>query len=309
MKLLFLFTTFLIFNCNISFSQKTKVETGEAIIMVETSMSEDQTLNKARQLAQINAIENAFGRIVVQGNSTFILNSTTGQKIETNNTFNFISDSYVNGEWIETLDEKVEKYNQPDGNRWVKITIKGKIRELKNLEYSCEAYTLSCPKLTCKCTEYNNGQGLYVYFKSPKDGYVSIYFDDPYEQITSRILPYSQSKNGVAMNFPVKADSSYYLFSSKHDYLKDSNNIDELELTAKTPLDHYKIYVFYSPLEFDKPLLNDMTQQVLDANAINAKYTLPPSLPSEQFQKWQIILRGKNPEIEMQTIMINVKKN
>jgi hypothetical protein len=291
------------------YGQKVKTEKGEYLMRIETNISEDEVTVKARQFAQINAIENAFGKIIVQGNSTFIQNTTTGQKTETDNTFSFIADSYVNGEWLETLDEKKELItNAQDGSHWIKITVKGKIREMKNLAYTCEIYTLNCPLNNCKTTIFNNGQSFYVYFKSPKDGFISIYFDDPYQNITTRILPYAHTSNNKTVNFAVKADNEYYLFSPKYDYLNDAANIDELELTSKTPLEQYKVYVLYSPEEFDKPLLSDFTKKMLSSYEIDSGYTLPPSLPSEKFQNWQLIMRAKNPEIEMQTIIISVKK-
>jgi hypothetical protein len=287
------------------FAQKVVVGYGEYTMKIESNISEDQAIEKARQYAQINAIENAFGKVIIQGNSTFIQNSSNKQQSESNNTFNFIADSYVNGEWLETIDEKKEFITNSDGSRWIKFSIKGDIREIKSSSYNCETYPLTCPSLTCKTNMFNNGQSFFIYFKSPHDGYLSIYFDDPYLHLTSRILPYGSYPNG---NFPIKADQDYYLFSRDHDYLNNPNNIDELELSANTSLDQYKIYVLFSPVEFNKPILSNYTQNMLDAYHINQGYTLPPSLPSEKFQSWQIIIRSKNADIEMQTIIISVQK-
>lgn len=290
-----------------SYSQKTVVEKGEYLMRIESSMSENDAIEQAIKMAQINAIENAFGKVVVQGNSSFIQNST-GKITETNSVFSFMADSYVNGEWIETLDQESEIINEKDGSRWVKVIVKGKIRELKNVNYNCEVYTLTCPRLSCKTTDFNEGQGLYLYFRSPQNGYLSVYLDDPYEKVTSRLLPYSRNLTGKTVNFHVNADSVYYLFSREFDYLNDKANIDELELSANNMADQYKIYVLFSTEDFDKPLLDDQTQRLLSNNKVESGYSMPPSLPSEKFQNWQIILRGKNPDIEMQTIMIQVKK-
>jgi hypothetical protein len=47
--------------------------------------------------------------IIIQGNSTFIQN-TTGERTETQNVFNFYSDTYANGEWIrDVIDPVIEK--------------------------------------------------------------------------------------------------------------------------------------------------------------------------------------------------------
>jgi hypothetical protein len=83
----------------------------------------------------------------------------------------------VNGEWIATLDETKDFYDE-DGYRWVKISIKGKVRELTKIPFTPETYTLSCSNKKCSTDVFNNGQELIVYFKAPNNGYVTIFLDD-----------------------------------------------------------------------------------------------------------------------------------
>lgn len=286
-------------------AQKVKTESGEFTMRVETNMSEDQAKLKCRELAQINAIENAFGKVVFQGNSTYIQN-TNGDKTETTNVFNFMADSYVNGEWLKTEDEKVEYFNEKDGSRWIKITIEGRIREKIMANPSFIIYPLTCPALNCKATFFNNGQNFYLYYKGAATGYISVFFDDPNTKETFRILPYTNSKNQVC--FPVKADNEYFLFSNKHNYTAEADIIDELELEAITSMDQYKIYVLFSPQPFDKPILNNKTNQVLQKKAIDEGYTSPKSMNSEAFQAWLQNIRIANSTIEMQTTYISVNK-
>jgi hypothetical protein len=289
----------------VCFSQKVKKESGEFTMRVETSMSEDEALRKCRELAQINAIENAFGKVVFQGNSTYIQN-TNGEKTETSNVFNFMADSYVNGEWLKTEDEKVEYFNEKDGSRWVKVSVEGRIREKIMANPSFVINTLTCPALHCKSGFFNNGQNLYLYYKGAKDGYITVFFDDPNSKETFRLLPYQNSKNQVC--FPVKADVDYFFFSKANDYTSEADVIDELELEAVTSMDQYKIFILFSPQPFDKPILNDKTKEVLQKKTIEQGYTSPKSLKSEAYQAWMQNIRIANSSIELQTTYITVNK-
>ena len=67
--------------------------------------SEISQLMSKSELAQakINAIENAFGSIILEGNSLYTLNKQQGTKTEFNQVFNSISDVFVNGDWIKDI--------------------------------------------------------------------------------------------------------------------------------------------------------------------------------------------------------------
>lgn len=306
LKTIYIFLFLILFFVHRLYCQKTLVAQGEYTLRIESYMSEDDAVEKARVYAQINAIESSFGKVIIQGNSTFIQNVSTEKQVETNSVFSFMADSYVNGEWIETISEKKDIFINNDG-RWVRIRVKGRIREIQNLVNSCEVFSLCCPSIQCKTTEFSSGQKFYMYFRSPKNGFVSIYMDDPCKKITTRILPYSHY-NGGTINFPVTADTGYIFFSMKYDYLKDIANIDELELIVNEQIEQYKIYILYSPSDFSKPILDDYSKEMLTNEQIGANYNLPPALTSEKYQNWQLTVRNKNPEIELQTLMITVRK-
>lgn len=290
-----------------SYSQKVKTEKGEYLMRIESNMSEDEAIKRARELAQINAIENAFGKVIFQGNATYIQNTSTNDRIETSNIFNFISDSYVNGEWIKTIDEQYKIINQNDGTRWIEMKVKGKIMEIAAVENNFEVQSLSCPEIKCKTFNFNNGQGLYIYFKSAKKGFINIYLDDPQMGETFKILPYQNTNNNALINFPVNGDFDYIFFSKEHDYLNE-HNVDELILEAEKLSEQYKIFVLFSPDPFNKPILNDKTKDKLDKKSLSANFTLPKSIESEKFQKWLCQIRSNNKLIQLLSFQITVIK-
>ena len=65
---------------------------GEYLTKFETNNVE-LFKSKCIELARINAIENTFGKVIFQGNSTYIQNTTSNLKNENYNSFNFIDKS------------------------------------------------------------------------------------------------------------------------------------------------------------------------------------------------------------------------
>ena len=107
------------------FSQRIVKTSGEAQVELPETRSRQEVKEEAKDLATINALERAFGRIVIQGNSTYISNINTGEKTETNTVFNMIANTSVKGEIVEVIREKYED-------------VKGyKIVEGKKIENGC----------------------------------------------------------------------------------------------------------------------------------------------------------------------------
>ncbi len=290
------------------FSQKTVVSEGEALIRVESSQSQDEVTLKSRQMACVNAIENAFGKVVMQGNSTFLQNSQSGDKSESTNVFSFMADSYVNGEWIETLKEKTEVIRQADGSVWIKAYVKGKVREIVTPISQVEVETLSCDSLLCKTTSFNSGQNLFVQLQTAKNGYVSIYLDDPEAKETFRIFPYQGVRPEKLTAYQLKADKPYILFSGRFDYFGEKQIIDELFLEIQSKLIQYKLFILFSPEPLDKPILSDKSVEFLTPAERASGVAVPKSIGSEKFQTWLQKIRSVNPHIELSTAYIQVKK-
>lgn len=277
-------------------AQKTKEAFGEFKLRIEKNVTEEFAINKAIEKAKINAIENAFGTVINQGNSVYVKDITTGKQTESNMVFTSIADVLVNGEWIATLDEKRIFYDE-DGYRWVKINIKGKVRELTKIPFTPETYSLSCNNKKCSTDVFNNGQELIVYFKAPNNGYVTIFLDDTKQ--VQRLLPYSNYN--TSNTYEVKADQEYYFFSNTD---KKDNTVDNIELFTSTAMEQNKLQVLFSKDDFGKPVLTKSNNEEVNG----MQYAMPMSTTVESFQSWLQKIRSYNRNIELQTIFITIKK-
>lgn len=290
------FFHFNVFSQNEKLSVKT--ETGEYKFLIPKSMSRQDAEIMCIKYAKINAIEKAFGSLVLQGNTMYISNNEIAGKVESKSIFNSISEINVKGEWIEDLNLPEVKYFKGDEDEfWISAVVKGKVRELKSIPTSFVATTLVCPKENCKTEVFNSGQKLIVYFKAPSNGFVSIYLDDTKEVV--RLLPYTKSKD--SNTFEVKADQTYYFFSNSD---KKQSNVDEVELFTESEMEQNRLIILFATSNFTKPLLNASKTEVIDG----LQYTLPMSSSIEKFQIWLQKVRSYNKNIEQEIINITIKK-
>lgn len=289
-----------------SYGQKEVLSEGYSLFRIEKSMTEEYAERKCLELARIDAIRKAFGDVVIQGNSTFIQNKS-GERTETQNVFNFYSDTYANGEWIRDVkDPVIEKISQGD-ERWISVKVKCKVKALKPSQVNFRSEPCSCPDIKCFTDKFNDGQDFYVYFKSPVDGYVAIYLDVPKDQTTYRILPYQKFSSQTS--YPVKADQEYFFFSSKHDLSNESNAVDELvlTLTEKNIAENNKVFILFSTKEsLDKPILMKHPTTQAQKEIINDQFMIPAYLSSKEFQEWQQQIRGRNKDIEFRSVLISI---
>ena len=109
-----------------------------------------QARERALELAKINALEKAFGTLVMQGNSIYVENKKTGEKIETNTTFKMIGSTAVKGEIIQILKtdyketKKKEKVNRKKiEHTYIDCTIAIEAKELTDTKIEVETFPLN----------------------------------------------------------------------------------------------------------------------------------------------------------------------
>jgi hypothetical protein len=315
-------TRFLVFIAFIVFpvllqSQQVKTVTGEAQVEFSRDKSRVETEQKARERAEINAIEKAFGTVIVQGNSTYISNLQTGQKVETNTVFNTIANTSVKGEVIQVLKER---FTDIQGTRIIddvkesvteiKCEIEVKVKEIVTPPVQFTTFPLSCLDEKCRTTSFKDKDKLYFFFSSPMSGYLTIYFDDKSD--TYCLYPYSSMPAEFEGGVPVTADKKYFLFSNKpeYNYFPGKNIVPDIyELDTKSAQDMNRIFVIFSKNQMNKPSLKDETGKLLDKKYLEQDYSLPKSLPSESFQKWLNSYRssGKS-DVQVEIIDITISK-
>jgi hypothetical protein len=292
-KLRFLVIILLLFCFSVTgYTQKLKIETGTAQIKVEKNITEEEAIKKVEELAKINAIENAFGTFVEQ-ESNITVNSGKSD-------FRIVGSTKVKGEWIETLEKKFSKDFQeekglygPEQTAWITCTIKGKIKRATpkaNIDFS----SLSCPDLSCRSTTFKSDESLYLYFKSPLNGYLSVYLE--VEDTVNRLLPYSSSQNSSSVN--VKADKEYFFFVTNQS-VSEFGKPDEVKLYTNRKQEINTIYIIFSEEDYFKPILNP-EKDMKDG------YFIPKSLSKNKFEEWLSQNRALLDDFLDKTISIEI---
>lgn len=277
------------------FAQDLLTAKGQYELRIEKNWTEEYALKLCRENAILNALESVFGTSINQSNTLYNKNTTSGNLVKSDMIFYSVSNTLINGEWVKTIKESEPKFTELDGYRWVRIEIEGEVREIKKIPFSPEAHPLSCQNLSCSTEVFNNGQNFYLHFKSPKNGFVSIFLDDG--ENVQRLLPYSNQKNSD--NFQVKADKNYVFFKKTNEV----KNADEIELYTTHLMEQNRLFILFSTKEFQKPILDE------DAKTDINGYKFPAKLESKKFQVWLQKLRIFNKQIELKTIDLTIRSN
>lgn len=295
----YLHTISLVFFINFAIAQKSKNVAGIFQMKVDNGASIEVAQQKACNFARVEAMEAEFGRVVIQGNSTYIENVESGKKVESKSVFNMTADTYVNAEWLEdTQKPKFEKFLSKE-DIWVKCSVEGKAIEIKNAPIDIIAETMDCPKASCLTTDFQNDESLFMRFKSPKDGYVSIFLDD--RTTAFCIFPYQNMSYDQFVTQKFIAQKDYSFFDKSNAFLTNKSIIDELTMSTEKTQESNRIFVLFSETAIAIPVLDDKKQNVDNSY-------IPRSIPSEKFQKWLQYIRIKDKTAQLKIIDVTIKK-
>lgn len=320
MKKFFILIHFLIY-CSYPFyftkAQQIVRSSGESQVEWPDTKSRNQVQQEAKDLATINALEKAFGRVIVQGNSTYLTNLNTGEQTETRSVFNMIANTSVKGEVLEVLDEnytEVEGYkivaNNREPVREIKCEITIRAMEITAPPIEFVSFPLACTNVRCKTTRFKENDDLYFFFRSTVKGYLSIFLDDGINAY--RILPYQNMPDKYEGGIPVESDKEYILFSDaeEFDYFENEPvQVDTYELFAENEQDLNRFFVIFSKEPLNKPKLSEGdSRNTLSEKDIDEGYTLPLTLESEDYQRWLIKQRTffkEKMEVDIVDIVID----
>lgn len=265
---------------------------GEAQVRVENNESFDRAKERVEELAKLDAIQDAFGTYVGQ---EFGMTMEEG-KIN----YTIMAGTKMKGDWIRTTNIKFTEQEQTaafskEKSRWINCKIEGEARKISS-KASLDILTLRCPQRECAATDFKNRQSFYLYFKSPVDGYLSVYIDEG--EIIRRLFPYDHMGNESSVK--VIGDSEYMLFSKPHK-LHSSSVVDEIELYTNKTEEFNTIYVVFSEENYVKPILDK--SQILSDNSM-----FPKSLSGEAFQDWLADCRAASSSFQEKKIRIRITK-
>lgn len=273
----------------VTFAQKEEKVTANYTYYAQENITLEEAKRTALDRAKISAIADAFGTLVTQNNSTIVSN----QNGHSDSRFFSLGGSEVRGEWIETTSEP--KYDiRYDGNMLVvSVTVVGRIREIVSAGIDVIAKILrNGTDERFESSEFCNGDDMYLYFKSPVDGYLTVYLLDEEMQEVYCLLPYRASGDGA---YRIKHDYPYILFSVKNE-LAHPSMVDEYTMTCSREVEFNDIYILFSPNQFSKANTNEIDAGVM-----------PRRLEYEDFYKWLTKIKRANPHVA--TIVKRIKVN
>lgn len=267
-------------------------------VLMQDNYSKSSIKDKAIQAAKIKALGEEFGYAIVQGINTQTTN-TSGDQVITSTSINEISNTLVKGEWVrDATGYPITRFTIRDkGNEqeiWLVCEVKGVAREIQEVQVNFLTYPYNCQEPE-KCNDgaFKNNDSMYLYFKSPVSGYLSVFMVE--QGLVYRLLPYAKMNAPYESHVPVKADQDYFLFSPEHrDYFEGFPLVDEYGLvtySSQEPLSNL-LYVVFSTKPYNKPLLKE-------ENGI--KYT-----ELNDFQDWINKNRGLDESFQIKKIGIVV---
>lgn len=271
-------------------AQKVKTVVGTYEYRAPKNITQEEAERIALERAKLQAIADKFGTIVSQSNFTAINNTNGISEVD----FFSLGGSEVKGEWIETLGEPdiVRSFGE-DGSLIVHVTVKGRIREITNARVDFQAKVLcNGTDLKFERTNFRSGDDLYLYFKSPTDGYLNVYLLDEVSQTVYCLLPYRSSGQGA-----VKVEHDVpYIFFSKAKAEGDTSGIDEYVMTCSRSSERNVLYVMFSTNEFTK------------ANLESAEELRPRQTEWEDFQEWAVKCRNRDKNLTIKRFILTIKQ-
>lgn len=277
-------------------AQKIEKTKGSAQVRMERHMTVNETYELAEEQAKINAIQNAFGTYTGQQMDMTIKDGIIS--------FNIDGTTKIQGNWIETTDIRYEEHSKEEETdfgvtsvKYVTCIIKGKVRKTVPkavLEY----IVLNGPTLNSRTESFYHNEPLYVYFKSPVMGYLSIFLVD--EVAAFYLLPYEDMRYVYQNGVPVQGDKDY-LFFSINDNSFDSYVVDEPRLfTSKEGVEYNTIYIIFSEDKYVKPMLED-------SSLVNNRI-IPRQLSINKFQKWLANNRASSENFQEIRVKVSIEQ-
>lgn len=290
-----LIVSFFIFSGNFCFGQKLVDLSGKGTVRQESNMTLDQVREKARQVAQINAIEKEFGTTVQQQTEMTINDGRDA--------FYIIGSTKVRGEWIITSKEdfkiRSEVNKTGSGNMadvYIDCEVFGKGRKAPPA-IGYEFRTLKCPRISCESSTYNYNEPFYLFFKSPIDGFLSVFMEE--EDSVRRLLPYSGMTGSLNNCLPIKADKENLFFDSKQtDY--QPGLVDDVCMTTvnKEKPERNTLWVIFSSDSYYKPGLSKGMKK--------GDLILPMALSKNEFHQWRAQNSASKSGFQSQMAIITV---
>ena len=265
---------------------RTYRESGSYTFVYPTNIAATEIKVRAIHDAQTAILEAKFGRDISQHNSLKIINGDNESKTE----FNTFSTSNVDGRWLETIGEPIVEIINIDldkGLYVVEVFIEGIIQERTSAEIDIDARLLrNGTDLRYEDTNFRDGDYVHLYFRTPTDGYITIFLDDNDGHVV-----YLRQYNNSSEATRVDALKTYTLLKGEDDY----DNVVEYNLSCDSGIEDYNtIHIIFSPNYYT------ISESMVLVDEI---YTME----SITFNKWLGKLQQQDRNITHKAINITIK--
>lgn len=272
--------------------------TASAHFYAPFSMPPAQARQEAINRAQINAIRETYGTHIAETSLIVQSNGTTGER----DSYYAIGECDVRGEWIETIGDTVWNIIPRDREMLYEVTLKGRIREIKGGRADLDVRLLfngtDKDRNSIRNSTYKVGDYMYIYFKSPIDGYLACYLGDDDETLSMQCLvPYEGMSDGM---FPIEAGKEYILFSREDADENLRPLIRRLRMNAHNETDINQIYIIFSPNKFVKaPDTVNISNAIVDPRTTQEMSLMPRQTDFGTFQKWLAKNRRHDKDLQI----------
>ncbi|MCR5191946.1 MAG: DUF4384 domain-containing protein [Bacteroidales bacterium] len=273
--------------CSLAVAQKVVDVCGEYTYYPSEDVTLAQAKQTALQRARIEGLIKEFNETVYQSNTSVVSNRNGESNIDL---YSF-GGTDARGEWIEDTKQPEYKVFYEQDQLVVIAKICGKAREIKSAGVEVESRVLRngiTPKF--ESGEFNAGDDMYLYFRAPVDGYITVYLLDRGNQMVYCLLPYRNSPQGAVQ----VSHDQVYVFFKQDKKLKDWQYIDEYTLTAENAVEWNEVYVVFSQHPFSKALTNSSNELT------------PRELTFKDFSAWISRCQSKDPDMMVKKHLIKI---
>lgn len=273
-------------NC---FARNVKTVEGEYTYYAPENISPAEARRIALDRAMITAIANEFGTLVSQNTSSVTKNDNSASQ----SSFFSIGGSEVKGEWIRTIGTPEYKLTYEQDMLIVKVRVKGEACEIETTTIDFDVRTLkNNADLKFESRDFNNKDDIFLYFKSPENGYLAVFLLDETTAEVSMMLPYE--KSGLSA-YPIKRGKPYFFFSETKCDKEELDYVENYEMICSSDVEYNSLYIVFSPNRFNSPLTDARRFEV-------------PVIKYEEFNKWLTRNRKHDKDMNVLTITVQIKK-
>lgn len=269
---------------------------GEYTYYAPQNVSIELAKTTAVERAKVQALADSFGTLIDQ--TVFTQMENADGKSNTN--MFALGESTVKGEWLKDTKEPETEVTFEKEMLIVKAEVWGKARTIESAPIDIKTKILKNGTLDrFEDDHFRDGDEIYMTFQSPTKGYLAVYLMDA-DGNANCFLPYAGDTDGM---FEVKANKQYVLFSENH--AEKGERCDEYIMTCEGKHENNMIYIIFSPNMFVKA--ND-TQSGEKVQVGNESLSLPRQLPYKNFQKWLLMNRRLDKQMQVVVKGIEVVK-